>query len=216
MRIIDDKMNTFNVFGKDGKFVMKLEGLGNGPGEFIAPHSFWIDKHGYVFILDRQLSRLLKYRLADLEYVGDVTLPAPSPLSFAVIPDQEVYAYYYPLRQDDVLSGKQFIVAGDDGTVVRAFYDAPPSGKILHGCSSNFYLFDECIRAYPYFSNQVYELSRDSFNCYYEFSWGRLAFPPIALFQKYENSGEVMKEILTGENDWIRFLYCTKQLMYWL
>lgn len=205
--ILDDKMNTFNVFSIDGKFVMKLEGSGNGPGEFISPHSFWIDKRGYVLILDRQLNRLLKYRLTNLEFVGDVTLPAPSPLSFAAIPDQETYIYYYPLRQKDAFSGKQFIVADSNGSIIRTFYDASPAGKILHGCSANFYLFNGYIRTYPYFSNQVYELKDDSFNSCYDFFWGESVFPPSELFQKYNDSGEVMKRILTGDNDWIRLLY---------
>lgn len=205
--ILDNKMNTFNVFGMDGKFVMKLEGHGNGPGEFISPHSFWIDKHGHVLILDRQLNRLLKYRLTDLKYIGDVTLPAPSPLSFAAMQDSGMYIYYYPLRQNDVFSGKQFVVANEKGDVVRTFYDAPLTGKILHGCSANFYMFNESLRVYPYFSNQVYELSGNSFDACYEFSWGKQKFPPLELFQKHDTSGDVMKEILTGENDWIRLLY---------
>lgn len=205
--ILDNKTNAFFVFSKDGKFMMKLEGEGDGPGEFISPHSFWIDKRGYVFILDRQLNRLLKYRLDNLEFVGNVSLPAPSPLSFAVIPNQEVYIYYYPLRQKDVFSGKQIVVADGTGSVIRSFCDAPLSGKILHGSPANFYLFNNHIRIYPYFSNQVYELSGDSLNCCYEFSWGNLQFPPSELFQRNSDSGEVMKEILTGEEDWIRLLY---------
>lgn len=205
--ILDNKMNAFYVFAMDGKFIMKLEGTGNGPGEFISPHSFWIDKSGYVFILDRQLNRLLKYSLNNLEFAGDITLPAPSPLSFAVIPNQEVYIYYYPLRQKELFSGKQFIVADSTGTVIRSFYDAPLMGKILHGSSANFYLFNDHIRTYPHFCNQVYELSGDSLNSCYTFSWGNLGFPPSELFQKYNSSGEVMKEILTGQNNWIRLLY---------
>lgn len=205
--ILDNKTNTFNVFNKDGGFVMRLEGVGDGYGEFISPHSFWIDKRGYVLILDRQLNRLLKYRLANLEFVSDVTLPAPSPLSFAGIPNQETYIYYYPLRQKDVFSGKQFVVADGNGTVIRTFYDAPPAGKILHGNPANFYLFDGSIRTYPHFSNQVYELRDSSFNDCYDFIWGNLEFPPSELFQKYDNSGEIMRRILTGNDDWIRMLY---------
>ena len=205
--ILDDKMNTFNVFGIDGKFVMKLEGSGNGPGEFISPHSFWIDKRGYVLILDRQLNRLLKYRLDNLDFAGNVTLPAPSPLSFAVIPDQEAYIYYYPSRQKDVFGGKQFIMADSDGTVIRTLYDAPPTGKILHGYSANFYLLNGHVRTYPHFSNRIYELKDNSLNNCYEFSWGKLGFPPVELFQKYDNSGEAMREILTGDNEWIRLIY---------
>lgn len=200
-------MNTFNVFGMDGKFVMRLEGRGNGPGEFISPHSFWIDKRGYVLILDRQLNRLLKYRLTDLEFAGDVILPAPSPLSFAVIPDQETYIYYYPLRQKEAFSGKQYVVADNNGSVIRTFYDAPPAGRILHGCSANFYLFNGAIRTYPHFSNQVYELKDESFHSCYDFYWGDLKFPPSELFQKYNDSGEIMKRILTGDNEWIRLIY---------
>lgn len=205
--ILDDKTNAFYVFAMDGKFIMKLEGMGNGPGEFISPHSFWIDKSGYIFILDRQLNRLLKYSLNNLEFADDITLPAPSPLSFAVMPNQDLYIYYYPVRQKDAFSGQQFIVADRAGTVVRSFYDAPLTGKILHGSSANFYLFNNQIRTYPHFSNQVYELSSDSLNSCYTFSWGDMGFPPSELFQKYDGSGEVMKEILTGEDDWIRLLY---------
>lgn len=205
--ILDNKTNAFFVFSKDGKFMRKLESRGNGPGEFISLHSFWIDKRGYAFILDRQSNRLLKYRLSDLEFVENVPLPAPSPLSFAVIPNQEAYIYYYPLRQKDAFSGKQIVVADGTGSVIGSFYDAPPAGKILHGSPANFYLFNGHIRIYPYFSNQVHELSGDSLNCCYELSWGKLQFPPSGLFQKYADSGEVMKEILTGGNSWIRLLY---------
>lgn len=205
--ILDDKMNTFNVFSMDGKFIKKLEGRGDGPGEFISPHSFWVDKRGYVLILDRQLNRLLKYGLPDLTFIGDIKLPAPSPLSFAMIPEQEEYIYYYPLREKDAFEGKQFVVTNGDGAVVRTFYDASPAGRILHGCSANFYVFNGNIRTYPYFSNQIYELNGGSFDNCYELFWGNLHFPPVELFQKSETSGEVMKEVLTGGSDWIRFLY---------
>ena len=201
------KTNALYVFTKEGKFAMKLEGKGDGPGEFISPHSFWIDRGGYIFILDRQLDRLQKYRLSDLEFVEDVVLPSPAPTSFALLPNSNHYIYYYSLRQHDAFSGKQFVIADGVGNVVSSFYDAPPTAKILHGTPANFYLFNGQVRTYPHFSNKVYELADDSLKCCYTFSWENQGFPPTELFQKYKSSGEVMKEILTGTHDWIRLLY---------
>lgn len=204
-----DSRNTsaLYVFTINGKFITKLEGTGNGPGEFISPHSFWIDPNGYLFILDRQLSRLLKFQLKDLAFIDNITLPSPAPLSFAVMPGKDRYVYYYPLRQEDFYDGKQYIIADKKGNVIKSFYKAPASGKILHGCPFNFYQFNGKIRTYPYFSENVYELDEDVLNCCYTFSWGDLRLPPEELFQQYDNSGPIMKEILTGNNEWIRLLY---------
>ena len=202
----NNKSNALYVFTTDGKYITKLEGVGDGPGEFISPHSFWIDRSGFIFILDRQLNRLLKYQLSDLHFLDNIVLPAPAPLSFASIPNQDLYIYYYPLRKNDVFSGKQVIIADGAGNVVHQCYDGPPSGKILHGSATNFYLFNDRIRIYPHFSNEIYELSNDSLNCCYAFAWGDLTLPPAELFEKY-TSDDIMKEVLTGENDWIRLLY---------
>ncbi|MEG0456489.1 MAG: 6-bladed beta-propeller, partial [Bacteroides sp.] len=91
----NNKSNALYVFTTDGKYITKLEGVGDGPGEFISPHSFWIDRSGFIFILDRQLNRLLKYQLSDLHFLDNIVLPAPAPLSFASIPNQDLYIYYY-------------------------------------------------------------------------------------------------------------------------
>lgn len=206
--ILDSRnTNALYVFTINGKFITKLEGTGNGPGEFISPHSFWIDPNGYIFILDRQLSRLLKFQLKDLAFIDNVTLPSPAPLSFAVLPEKNRYVYYYPLRQEDFYDGKQYIIADNKGNVINSFYKASASGKILHGCPFNFYQIDGKIRTYPYFSGNVYELDEDVLNCCYTFAWGNLRLPPEELFQQYDNSEPIMKEILTGNNEWIRLLY---------
>ena len=199
--------NALYVFTIDGKYVRKLKGIGDGPGEFISPHSFWIDNNGFILILDRQLNRLQKYRLDDLKFVDAINLPAPAPLSFASVPNQDLYVYYYPLREKSLFAEHQVIVSDGAGNVVHQLHEASPSGKILHGSSTNFYLFDDCIRTYPYFSNEIYELNTDSLHCCYSFSWGDLTFPPADLFVQSNNSGTVMKEVLRGENDWIRLLY---------
>ena len=55
------KTNAVLVFSAtDGKFIQKIAGTGNGPGEFLTPHSFWIDyPDGSLYVLDRRMSKLL-------------------------------------------------------------------------------------------------------------------------------------------------------------
>lgn len=206
--ILDNrKTNSLYVFTMEGKYVTSIKSKGDGPGEFISPHSFWIDRGGFIFILDRQQGRLLKYQLEDLKFVDDIVIPSPAPLSFASIPSQDLFIYYYPLRKNDMFSGKQYIVADSKGTIVSKYYTAPLSGKILHGSPTNFYLFNDHIRTYPYFDNDIYEINNDSLNCCYKFSWDTFKVPDDDFFVKYNNSGDAMKEILTGGDNWIRLLY---------
>ena len=205
------------VFSKEGNLLFKLEKKGNGPGEFILPHSFKIDPQGYLYILDRALNRLLKYVLDDLTFVEEISLPAPSPLSFSIIPDKKMFVYYYPARQESSIGKKQLVIADKAGKVINTFYDATPSGKVLHGDPNNIYTYGDELRVYPYFDNKVYRMSLDSLVDCYQFQWGKYAMPDESLFNKYEDSGDIMKELSVGEKDWIRLMYVYEiEQMLWV
>lgn len=200
------KTNTVFVFSlEDGKYLDKLKCFGTGPGEFTSPHAFWIDKSdSTLYVLDRMLSKLLKYDAADFSYRGEVQMPDLGPLAFAVLPDSQ-YMYYYPLRSNNRFGGKQCVLADKDGQVLGSYYPAPASGKILHGNPAAFYLCDGRLRFCPYFSSQVYELAGDSLQGCYSLGWGDAAMPEERMFERHVDSSETMKEILT--NDYIRLLY---------
>lgn len=200
------KTNAVLVFSAtDGKFIHKIEGTGNGPGEFLSPHSFWIDRSdSSLYVMDRMMSKLLKYDLTTFEYEEDIKLPGQAPLAFCV-PAEGDYLYYFPLRQNDPFSGKQYVEADKEGNVLSTAYDAPASGRILHGHTAPFYGYEGKIRVYPYFSNRIYEWTNDSLKVCLEMKWGDRTFPEAAVFEKAEDSGDVMRELLS--DDYIRFLY---------
>ncbi len=202
------KANSIFVFSMQGKFIAKLEAGGNGPGQFISPHSFKIDTNGYLYILDRMSSKLLKYQTNDLKFVENIPLPYPSPLSFSTIAQTDLFVYYYPLRKNENLRKQQMVIADRMGKVVKTLYDGGASGKILHGNPNNIYFFENEIRIYPYFTNKIYSLEKNNTlrECY-NLSWGKLTMPEEELFEKYESSGEIMKRIWDGDNNWIRLLY---------
>ena len=58
--IIDDKRSKLLVFDISGKFITQIGNLGNGPGEYVAPSNFNIDKEKQIItIADVGLSKLL-------------------------------------------------------------------------------------------------------------------------------------------------------------
>lgn len=204
-----DSYNTHSllVFSLDGDFITKLEAKGNGPGEFIDPYSFKIDPMGYLYVLDRISSRLLKYELNNLDFMEMITLPFPSPISFSMLNSKDLFVYYYPIRKNSDLGRRQIVIADKTGGIIKTLYEGDESGKILHGNPDNIYRYGDTLRIYPYFTNRIYNLGKDSLSVCYDLSWGKLEMPDKDLFQKAENSNQIMKEILMGENDWIRLLY---------
>jgi hypothetical protein len=196
---------TLYIFAIDGQYINKLEGNGNGPGEFMNPHSFWIDPDGFILILDWEQSKLLRYSADDYTYIDDITLPYPSPLSFSAVPDTDLYAYYHPFQAEN--DEKRVTMADKNGTVASRLLAASAPGNILHGTQSNFYILGHTLNIYPYFSNKIYLLQKDSAHCRYELFWGDTSFPPEDLYTKHADSRMVMNELMTGDNNWIRLIY---------
>lgn len=198
--------NSLFVFSaKDGKLLSRLSGKGNGPGEFLSPHSFWIEhSDSSLYVLDRMLSKLIKYRLSDCTYMEEIKLPANSPLAFAVLPGSSQFLYYYPFRSENLFAGNQLIKADKQGNVLSTCYPAPPSGKILHGNPSAFYECEDKLCMVPYFCAHVYEWKKDSLRARYQLDWGNSRFPDESVFTS-DDSSEIMKKILS--EDYVRFLF---------
>lgn len=202
-----NKTNSIFIFSIQGEFIKRLGANGNGPGEFIAPQSFKIDPKGYIYVLDRVLNRLLKYQLSDLSFIEEIILPFPSPLSFSIINSDDLFIYYYPIRKNSDLDKKQLVIADKTGRIIKTLYEGSSSGKILHGNPTNIYTYKKETRVYPYFTNKIYKIENDSMTNCYNLFWGKYTMPDERLFDKHENSGDIMNEISTGEKDWIRLLY---------
>lgn len=206
--ILSDTHTSNSVFAfstEDGKLLLSLTGKGNAPGEFLSPHSFWVESSdSSLYVLDRMLSKLIKYRLSDFTYQEEIKLPANSPLAFAVLPDSSRFLYYYPFRSKDLFSGDQLIKADKQGNVLATNYQAPASGRILHGNLSAFYRYEQNLCIVPYFCNHVYEWKEDSLHVRYRLDWGNARFPDEAVFSS-GTSSEIMKKILS--EDYIRFLF---------
>lgn len=195
------------IFDLLGNFIRSIQRTGNGPGEFLSSYSFWIDKDGFIFILDRQLNRLLKYSLENLDFIESITMPHDSPLGFAKMPTENLFIYYYPLRPSRGIEEKQVFVANNSGEIISELHVGDESGKILHGNRSNFYSQGDKLKFYPYFSNKIFAVETDTLHNIYTLSFKDNNFPDQDIFRKHDNSGDIMKEILFGDHKWIRLIY---------
>ncbi|WP_291530366.1 6-bladed beta-propeller [Bacteroides sp. UBA939] len=212
IQVFDNHIYVLDVrglytFDMEGKYVRGLIASGDGPGEFLSPFSFWIDRSGFIFILDRQLNRLLKYDISNLIFVESIMMPFMSPISFAKMPDTELFIYYYPIRSIAGSASRQIIIADKQGVVHTELLEGDASGKILHGGCSNFYTEDSMLRFYPYFSNRIYTISADTLQNTYSLYFKENTFPDSNVFLKYDSSRDLMKELLSGDHQWIRLMY---------
>ena len=196
-----------NVFGLDGKFIQNIKISGSGPGEFIFPYSFWIDKTGYILILDPRLRRVLKYSIENFEFIEEnIEIPHTGPIGFAIMPDNDMFIYYNafnPKRN----TAKLVFIANNDGNIQTELLEGNPSGKVLHGNNSNFYVQDNEMRFYPFFSNIVYTVNSDSLHIKYRLSFDEHKLPNQKLFTKHRYSRDIMRELTMGRNSWIRFIH---------
>jgi hypothetical protein len=101
---------------------------------------------------------------------------------------------------------KHYVVADEDGNIVHEYYDAQPSGRVWHGNPANFYEYDDHLRSYPYFNNQIFEFQNDSFPCVYRLHWEGLELPDPKVFGN-KNGTQPIMDAITNNSTWIRLFY---------
>jgi len=199
--------NSLYIFSNCGKFLNKIKNQGNGPGEFISPSSFYIDKRGFLLIYDMQLGRLLKYDLKSLRFIEEIKMPFYGSKSVFVLSYDNLFLYYGNNGKDGNEKCDMLNIVDEMGNVHRTFLKAKPIDRMMHGNQNNFYEFSGKIYFYPHFSNKIYAVSKDSINCAYELFFGDNKMVDIDLYSKSGNSIDFFKKVLMGNEDWIRLLY---------
>ena len=152
-----DITKSIFVFRNDGKFLFKISKWGKGPGEYILPLDFDVDRSGNIYVYDNVRKNILRYG-------PDGDFPERSDLSFSF--------------EEFVLSAKDKIIVRnlyENGKIIASLGDMDlKTGKIdilmpvkkgayddlgLPRFSSH-YLFrsDNTVYYYPGFSNKVLKI----------------------------------------------------------
>lgn len=208
LKIINDKIYVLDsdfgsnifVFNEDGSFVKKFQNKGRGPGEFNIPHCFAVDGSDNLYVLDRQMARLLKYDLESFNYIEDIILPDNTPFSFTVDRKGEHFYYYYSANTNLQNRQNNFIISNKKGEILNKGVFVPSESYIM-GSQVLFYEIEKKIYGYPLFSNTVYHMDEKDILEQYLFKFGDSVFPEQEFFLN-KSVNMMMQEIV--EKKYIR------------
>ena len=214
--ILDRKTNSFFVFHKNGLLDKKIS-ADPGPGGFVAPRTFWIDSEGHILILDVNLNKILKYTSDKIQFVEAINIGElnwSSPISFGIIPKENTYAHYFLHNEKNQIDNKQIGLTKDNEKLEKLYLEANSTGTIMFGSPRNFYVLNDELNFYPYFSNKIYAITSDSLKLRYELLFNNLNFPPESVF--IENPGTRQFMTTISEKNYVQYMtvFETQETLY--
>lgn len=66
--VLDAAFNNFQIFDPEGKPLMFVGGMGDGPGEFLLPTGIFIDQHDRIYVTEHRMNL---GRLQIFQYLGE-------------------------------------------------------------------------------------------------------------------------------------------------
>jgi hypothetical protein len=123
------------VFDVDGNFLYKIGDVGKGPGEYLAPNCFAIDKKGNILIIDYSQKKILRYSENGV-YINDIDIPTSGLPRGLIIDNNYMYIDNWIVGEidDGLLYGLDF-----KGNIKTKWLESSKYGK---GYNGNFSLTD--------------------------------------------------------------------------
>lgn len=170
------------LFDKNGKFLRQIGRFGMGPGEYITPISFTINKEKKLLsVIDMEAEKMLYYDLYTFQFLSEQHLPFSTTKMEWLTND--LLAWY---SKGTGIDGDNSYIILTDTTyqIKKRFLDQEfPTGYHI-GSTSGMYRFSEIMSVYQIFIPNIYRISKDSVRLAYELSFGRNETPPIDFLKK--------------------------------
>jgi len=110
------KAKSLFVFDKEGRFIRKIGRTGQGPGEYVQPCDFTIDKENRtVYVLDRPLRRIQKYEIETGKFIHSIRL------------DQKIGSNNIEYSNGKLYADADFPTHSNNNYLLRVIHE--PSGK---------------------------------------------------------------------------------------
>ena len=173
------KTQSISVYTLEGKFITKVGGKGNGPGEYNYPYSFIIDEDKNQFLIVDLGKKTLFYYDLD-SYVYQKMKKMPSSCDYIQLTD----------------GGSAFFSAGPFQSDKREFYHLKVSdsttqqiknyipsqfaiGSVRIGPGGNFHQSEDKTFVHTDFGPTIYKVSSTDVQPVYNLSFGETEFPPL-------------------------------------
>jgi hypothetical protein len=175
--ILDKTIQSLFAFDMDGKLIWKIHNFGEGPREYSQLTDFGIDENNHQLFL---FSRLDKIQIYDLDgnFVDEDRIPLIGN-SFTVDKDR---MYLYTGGRSNWINNKDeqynLLIYNKDGEIkgeipLKKALDA----VMIYNSPNSFCKYENEIRFFMPFSNNIYSIQKDSVYIKYHFDFGDYNLP---------------------------------------
>ncbi|MDR1120063.1 MAG: 6-bladed beta-propeller [Dysgonamonadaceae bacterium] len=198
-KIVDDRIfildedysKSIQVYTLQGKFISHIGSRGNGPGEYIIPASFWIDKTSQTILVNGLTNQLIVYDLNTYEYL--YSKKAPTFSTFISMPGGH-YAWWTWLGYKD---GEQtYDVMITDSLFQNKRYCYPRDYEVEREfifTKEGFYRLHDKTYFYKAHNPVVYEITSEGEKSVYQVVFGNHPFPPADYLNALSEGTNLMK-----------------------
>jgi len=209
------KAKAVFIYGREKDFLGILNYIGRGPGEFIAPDCFDIDKKtGNIVLMDCNGQKMIVYSPLG-EYINEFKYDF---IAVDFVLDHEgnpiLNTGCFPSKENDNL----LLVKMDmNGQILERFFQSNALSPTFAAFSprNSLQRGDDGIYLLPTFSNQIYALNNNGSQIAYSIDFGE-AWPTEAFFEKSEGMHPLKVREQLLDNGSVGFLNCiqTKDLLH--
>jgi hypothetical protein len=190
--ILDENYSkSIQVYTLQGKFISHIGKSGNGPGEYVTPRSFWIDKKSQTILVNDATYQLTVYDLNTYQHL--YTKKAPTFNTFALMSGGN-YAWY---SYSGYKKGDQIydVMTTDSAFQNRQYrhlrdYDVR---RELQFTREVFYRLHDKTYFYKTHNPIVYEITSEGEKAVYQLVFGHHPFPSADYLNALSDGVELMK-----------------------
>ena len=187
--VSDKYSKSLHVYDRQGKFMTRVGSVGQGPGEYITPGYFRVDKNAGIIWVNGCATNLLAYDLDTYRYLFTKRVQF---MSWIFLADGN-YALWRPLgyMKDDK---KYTILITDTALRHKNYfhvweYDIPSGVSFtterFYGCKDKAFFYDE-------HDPIVYEITSDGEKAAYKLTFGRHSFPSLDELKELTDGRKLM------------------------
>jgi hypothetical protein len=197
-KIMDDRIfvldenysKSIQVYTLQGKYISHIGKVGNGPGEYVTPKSFWIDKTSQTILVNDATSKLIVYDMNTYQYL--YTKTAPTFNTFAPMSDGN-YVWWTPLGYKD--EDRIYDVMITDSLFQNRRYCYLRDYKVemdLVFTRELFYRLKDKTFFYKAHNPNVYEITPEGEKVAYQVVFGRHPFPSMDYLNALSDGRKLM------------------------
>lgn len=218
------KTKAIYVFDITGEFITRIGARGTGPGEYINPMSFFLNKQeNTLSIVDLENKKILIYDSKTYNYIKSKRMPSHNN---CIQLSNGSYAFFSPTAfADDKRNFCHLKIADSTMKQVKDYYPAEFISPYAYLCGSNFHKIDNNIFVHTNYSPIIWQILPNGIKSAYKIEVENSTFPPLNWLREEASdtknylpalnaSNYIMGYALQETSDYLNMIYEASNKVY--